>query len=69
MIKVGSMVGWDWGQGYAKGRVKETYTESITKVIKGAEVTRHGEHGNKALLIEQKDGTEVLKKESEVEHI
>ena len=67
MIREGSKVKWDWGNGSAEGKVKETYTKEVTKTIKGNEVTRKGEEGNKALLIEQEDGDEVLKLESEVE--
>lgn len=60
------MVSWKWGNGTAEGKVKETFTESITKTIKGNDVTRHGESGDKALYIEQSDGDMVLKLESEV---
>lgn len=67
MIQKGSTVRWKWGNGSAKGKVKETFSEEVTKTIKGSEVTRKGESGNKALLIEQEDGDEVLKLESEVE--
>ena len=49
--------------------MKETFSEEVTKTIKGSEVTRKGESGNKALLIEQEDGDEVLKLESEVEKV
>jgi hypothetical protein len=67
MIKTGTQVKWKWGNGQASGKVKETFTESVTKNIKGSEITRNGEKGNKALLIEQDDGDEVLKLENEVE--
>jgi len=67
MIQEGTNVKWDWGDGTAEGKVKKTYTKSITKTIKGNEVTRDGKEGNKALFIEQSDGTNVLKLESEVE--
>ncbi len=67
MIQKGSTVRWKWGNGSAEGKVKETFSEEVTKTIKGSEVTRKGESGNKALLIEQEDGDEVLKLESEVE--
>lgn len=66
MIRTGSHVKWEWGNGTAEGEVKETFTEEVTRTIKGNEVTRKGESGNKALLIEQKDGGRVLKLESEV---
>ncbi len=66
MIKEGSKVEWDWGNGTATGKVVETYTKKVTKTIEGNEVTRDGESGNKALYIEQEDGGKVLKSESEV---
>ncbi|APS38893.1 MULTISPECIES: DUF2945 domain-containing protein [Salegentibacter] len=66
MIKEGSTVSWKWGNGKAKGKVTETYTREITKTIAGSEITRKGEEGNKALFIEQEDGSKVLKLESEV---
>ncbi len=67
MIQKGTKVKWKWGNGYGFGKVKETYTTSITKTIKDSEVTRNGEAGNKALYIQQEDGDYVLKSESEVE--
>lgn len=68
MIRKGSKVTWKWGNGTAEGKVTETFTEEITRTIEGNEVTRKGEPGNKALLIEQEDGGRVLKLESEVSH-
>ncbi len=67
MIRKGSKVKWKWGNGEATGKVEETYTEEVTKTIKGSEITRKGESGNKALYIKQEDGDSVLKLESEVE--
>lgn len=67
MIRKGSRVAWKWGNGKAEGEVEETWSEKVTKTIDGNEVTRHGESGNKALLIKQDDGDRVLKLESEVE--
>lgn len=69
MIKEGTKVQWKWGNGTAKGKVEETFTEKITKTIAGSEVTRVGEENNKALFIKQEDGSTVLKSESEVERI
>ncbi|MFD1062179.1 DUF2945 domain-containing protein [Winogradskyella litorisediminis] len=66
MIREGTEVQWKWGNGTATGKVIETYTESVSKTIKGNTVTRDGESGNKALYIEQDDGDKVLKLESEV---
>lgn len=67
MIKEGTKVKWKWGNGTATGTVKSTYTKEVTRTIDGNKVTRKGEEGDKALLIEQEDGDEVLKSESEVE--
>ncbi len=69
MIRKGTTVKWSWGNGTAEGTVQETYTSKITKTIKGTDVTREGEEGDKALYIKQKDGDYVLKSESEVERI
>lgn len=66
MIRKGTLVQWNWASGTAKGKVIETYTKTVTKTIKGASITRNGEPGNKALLIEQQGGDQVLKSESEV---
>ncbi len=66
MIRKGTEVKWEWGSSEAEGKVIETFTEEVTKTIKGSEVTRNGEKGNKALLIEQEGGDKVLKLESEV---
>ncbi|QQX76723.1 MULTISPECIES: DUF2945 domain-containing protein [Aequorivita] len=66
MIRKGSKVRWKWGNGEAEGKVIETFSEEITKTIKGNKITRKGEKGNKALYIEQTDGDKVLKLESEV---
>lgn len=63
------MVRWKWGNGFAKGKVMETYDHEVTKTIKGTKVTRKGKQGDKALYIEQEDGDHVLKSESEVEHL
>ncbi len=69
MIKEGSKVQWNWGNGTAEGKVKSTFDKEVTRTIKGNEVTRKGEKGNKALYIEQEDGAHVLKLESEVEKL
>ncbi|WKN44364.1 DUF2945 domain-containing protein [Tunicatimonas pelagia] len=66
MIQQGSTVKWKWGNGEAQGKVTESFTEEVTKTIDGSDITRKGESGNKALLIEQEDGSQVLKLESEV---
>lgn len=69
MIQKGTNVKWNWGSGTAEGKVEKTFTEKVTKTIKGNAVTRHGESGNKVLYIKQADGDYVLKSESEVERV
>ncbi|MFD0975898.1 hypervirulence associated TUDOR domain-containing protein [Salinimicrobium gaetbulicola] len=67
MIREGSTVTWKWGRGTATGKVKATFDHEVNTTIKGTNVTRKGKPGNKALLIQQENGAEVLKLESEVE--
>lgn len=69
MIRTGTKVKWKWGNGTAQGKVKDTFKKSVTRKIKGNEVTRNGSKDDKALLIEQEDGDQVLKLESEVDRI
>ena len=69
MIQKGTKVSWKWGKGSAEEKVQEIYKKEITKTIKGTEVTRNGEEGNKALYIKQNDDDFVLKLESEVERV
>ncbi len=69
MIREGTKVKWSWGNGTAVGTVKDTFDNEISRTIKGSKITRKGEKGNKALLIVQEDGDEVLKLESEVERV
>ncbi|WP_037294291.1 DUF2945 domain-containing protein [Roseobacter sp. CCS2] len=62
----GDKVEWDWGNGTANGEVEKTHESSITRTIKGSEVTRNGSSDDPALEISQDDGTKVLKLASEV---
>jgi hypothetical protein len=64
--KKGTRVEWDWGQGTASGQVVKRYTQKITLTIKGSDVTRNADETNPAYRIEQCDGDEVLKSESEL---
>lgn len=69
MIREGTKVSWKWGRGTATGKVKSTFDHDIQTTINGTKVTRHGKPTNRALLIQQENGSEVLKLESEVEEI
>lgn len=69
MITEGTKVKWNWGKGTATGKVQDIFERKITTTIKGTEVTRNGEPGNRALFIKQVNGNEVLKLESEVKKV
>lgn len=66
MIQEGTEVQWRSKDSFDEGTVLETFDKTVTKTIYSNEITRHGEPGNKALLIQQEDGTKVLKLENEV---
>ncbi len=65
-IEIGDTVKWNWGKGTATGKVEKTYEKSITRTIRGTEVTRNGSEDDNALYIKQEDGDAVLKLASEV---
>jgi hypothetical protein len=62
----GTTVEWSWGNASASGQIEESYTDEVTKTIKGTEVTRQADSDNPAYLIKQDDGDRVLKSHSEV---
>lgn len=62
-------VKWQWGKGYAQGKISKTYTKEVTRKISGTEVKRKADSGNPAYLIIQDDGSEVLKSHSELEKV
>jgi hypothetical protein len=66
-MRKGTTVTWKYGSGTATGKITETHTESVTRKLQGAEITRHGTPENPAYLIEQADGARVLKLKSEVQ--
>ncbi len=66
-IRTGTTVTWKWGSSEASGTVTEVHHDSVTRTSKGAEITRHGSEDDPAYVIEQDDGTTVLKLRSEVE--
>ena len=66
-IRTGSTVTWKWGKNEAEGTVTEVHNEKVTRKSKGKEITRNGTDDDPAYVIEQEDGTTVLKLRSEVE--
>ncbi|MGR3551181.1 DUF2945 domain-containing protein [Pseudooceanicola sp.] len=67
MIRKGTDVTWNWSNGQGSGTVEETFHRSVSRTLKGTEVTRNGSDDDPALLIRQKDGDHVLKLRSEVD--
>ena len=65
-FRKGAKVEWPWGKGHAEAIVIESYTESVTRTIKGSKITRHGTKENPAYLLEQANGNQVLKLGSEL---
>ncbi|WP_299284288.1 DUF2945 domain-containing protein [uncultured Tateyamaria sp.] len=65
----GTKVEWDWGNGTGTGKVTKVYTQKTTLKIKGSEVTRDASEDEPAYKIEQDDGDEVLKSDSEVRKV
>lgn len=63
----GDAVRWNWGSGTATGTIQESFTDRVSRTIKGTEVTRDADADNPAYLIEQDDGDRVLKSESELD--
>ena len=66
-IRTGTNITWKWGSSWAEGKVTEVHHDDVTRTTKGSEVTRHGSTEDPAYVIEQEDGTVVLKLQSEVE--
>ena len=66
-IRTGTRVKWKWGQSWAEGKVVEVHHETVSRTTKGNEITRHGSDDDPAYVIEQEDGTTVLKLSHEVE--
>ena len=66
MIRVGSRVKWNWGNGEAKGKVSKIYNEDIELDINGTSVKIKASTSKPAYLIVQDDNEEVLKSSSEV---
>lgn len=67
MIKTGTILTWNWGNGTATGKVQEVFHEKVTRTLQGTEVTKNGTSDNPAYLIKQADGDKVLKLQSKVE--
>jgi Hypervirulence associated proteins TUDOR domain len=65
-MKKGDKVHWNWGKSQAEGTITQKSEKTITKKIKGKEVKRNASKEEPAYVIEQQNGTEVVKSESEL---
>lgn len=65
-MKKGDKVHWNWGKSEAEGKIKEVFETPVKKKIKGTEVKRMAGKDEPAYVIEQENGNEVLKSESEL---
>ncbi|MCZ8530491.1 DUF2945 domain-containing protein [Alteromonas sp. PRIM-21] len=63
---VNTEVEWEWGNGSATGNIREKFTNDVTRTIKGSSVKREASDSDPAYLIEQDDGSKVLKSHSEI---
>ncbi len=68
-MRKGTQVSWKYGTGTAAGKIESVHKESITRKLKGHDITRHGTADNPAFLIVQDNGDRVLKLKSEVKPI
>ena len=65
-FQVKQHVQWNYGNGTGKGQIKEAFKEKVTRTLQGNEVTRNASDDEPAYLVEQGDGAQVLKSESEL---
>ena len=63
---VNTEVEWEWGNGSAMGNIREKFTNDVERTIKGSSVKREASDSDPAYLIEQDDGSKVLKSHSEI---
>jgi hypothetical protein len=65
-MKKGDKVHWNWGKSEAEGTIKEKSEKTVSKKIKGTIVKRKASKEEPAYIIVQKNGSEVVKSESEL---
>jgi hypothetical protein len=57
----GQKVHWTWADDKAHGTVQDKFERRVQRTIKGTKVVRNGSKENPAYLLEQEDGTKLLK--------
>lgn len=63
---INTEVEWEWGNGSATSNIREKFTSDVERTIKGSSVKREASDSDPAYLIEQDDGSKVLKSHSEI---
>ena len=66
VLTKGTKVEWSHGKGHGHGVIMEHYKDDVHKVLQGSKITRNGTPDNPAYLIEQENGHQVLKLQSEL---
>lgn len=65
-FRIHEHVTWNYAGNTATGQIREAFQEKVTRTINGSEITRNASEDDPAYLIEQSDGDQVLKSESEL---
>lgn len=65
-FRSGQTVSWNWGAHSASGKIVQSFTRKVRRTIKGRQIIRKGTRKRPAYLIEQQDGSRVLKLETEL---
>lgn len=68
-MKKGDKVEWKWGASKAEGTIEKTHEKPVTETIKGAKIKRNASKDEPAYDIKQKNGSKVLKSESELKKV
>jgi hypothetical protein len=66
-FKPDDRVQWRWGSGTGEGVVRGVFTDRVEREIKGSTIVRNADEDNPAYLVEQEDGSVVLKSHSELD--
>ena len=66
-LQTGTAVKWKWGTGWGQGKITKKYTQKTSITINDTKVVREASADEPAYLIEQEDGTNVLKSHTEIE--
>lgn len=66
-FKVGTKVQWKWLGRIIDGVVEETYTQPVSRIIKGKAIKRNGSEENPAYLVKSSAGNLALKLKTELQ--